>query len=85
MSKNKLNEYSKQIWEDSTNVFTDLERLRMAILNIKIAVAKIDTEDHRALSTIADYLAHSIDNIELKTKEIRDLAKEAGKEINRNN
>ncbi|MBB6219032.1 uncharacterized protein YtpQ (UPF0354 family) [Anaerosolibacter carboniphilus] len=83
MDKDKMNEDSKRIWKGATDVFIDLERLRMVILNIKISVAKVNTEEHRALSTIADYLAESIDRIEEKTKEIRELSKSIGKEINK--
>ncbi|MBB6215453.1 hypothetical protein HNQ80_001542 [Anaerosolibacter carboniphilus] len=82
MDKTKLNDYSKRIWQESVNVFTDLEHLRLAILNIKISVAKIDSGEHRALATVADYLSDSIDSIEAKTGRIRDLSKHIGREIN---
>jgi|GEM_PF-5499361 len=63
------------IWKDVTNVFEELEKIKMSLINIKISVARIDSTERGALSTVADYLENSIKDIQLNTFKIKENTK----------
>lgn len=79
----EINEISKEIFKGTQLAFSDLEKIKLICINIKISVGKLgDNPEARALSTIGDIITEAVDKIEEYTKKGRDASKQIGKIIN---
>ena len=77
---NEIDKLSIDIFNGATSAFSQLEVLKVIVLNLKISVAKLpQSADTRALSEIGDIMTRAINEIELMTKGGRDVSKEIGK------
>lgn len=76
----QIDELSKDIWKGTQLAFSELERLKMIVLNLQITCAHLpETPDTRALDKTAEIMKDAIVKIEEYTKQGRDLAKLIGK------
>lgn len=73
---NQLDDLSKEIFNTSTSLFEDMNKINLTLINIRISVAKIDSGESKALDTIADHIARSLDAMKEKTKRLKDISKE---------
>lgn len=71
----EIDELTLKIWQDTTQVFEELEKIKMSLINIKISVAQIDSAERGALSTVAEYLNKSISGIQTNTYQIKENIK----------
>lgn len=78
MNKN-IDKLTLDIWTDVTGVFEELEKIKMSLINIKISVAQIESNERGALATVADYLEKSIKDIQNNTFSIKENAKAIAK------
>ena len=72
----KINDLTKELWEESVKSFVELEKIKLTLINIKISVAKINSTEKNVLSIVADRIAEAIDEVESYTGRIKDIAKE---------
>lgn len=72
----QIDELTKKLFDGSTKAFDELKRLEMIIINIKIATAKINHPEARALSKTGDIIEQALIGLEDSTKNVRDISKE---------
>ena len=64
------NENLDEVIRNSKDMYKELDKIDMTLINIKISIAKIpDQEESRVLSTVADYIDEAIRKLENITKE----------------
>jgi hypothetical protein len=63
------NENLIKVIENSKKIYKELDKIDMTLINIKISVSKIQNEEGKVLSTIADYIDDAIRKLEDVTKE----------------
>lgn len=77
--KDQINQISKDIYNNTQSAFSDLEKIKLICINIKISVGKLgDNPEARALSTIGDIITESVNKIEAYTMDIKESSKRIG-------
>ena len=76
----RIDELTKELFTRSTEAFSEIRKLEMLIINIKISTAKMgNNPEDRALAATGDIIEKALIELESSTKSVRDSAKEIGK------
>lgn len=78
----KADAMTKVLWEGAVRAHGQLEQLRLILINIKIATAKLQgNPEGQALQATADIIERAIIELEGSTKVVRDVSKVIAKLI----
>jgi len=86
--KNEIDQLTIAVHDDITKIYSNLKDIEMALINIRISVAKLKTEvrDHKdlaALEVVARHIGNEITEITDVTYDIKEKNKQIAKVNNK--
>ncbi len=75
----RINELTKEIWNEDVKVFNSTESLRKLLINLKIITANLHNENKAEIRAFGGFLEDSITKLQESTKKIKELTKEIAK------
>jgi hypothetical protein len=73
----EINQLTKDIWKNSVDIFTELENIRLTVINVRVCVAKLhEHPEARALDVVADHIQKALIGLEKNTALLKEQAKQ---------
>jgi 6-phosphofructokinase len=75
----RIDELTKEIWNEDVKVFNSTEGLRKLLINLKIITANLPNENKAEIKAFGGFLEDNITKLQESTKKIKELTKEIAK------